>query len=203
MEERQKTVWDTVEEWLSFIGWITLFLIGPAVPQLLDQARDEDAFSVLSDGPVYFSDRATLALEIQNNGRKVERDVEIWAPLPRTGDVWMETNPFDFSPPRYLRVRQQDEHRILGIGDLQPGERYSVSLQTTWKPDPDPARKYADIPWIHPKVVSAEHTARSLGWRFRAFREEMRVHWYSNALTLMTLAVVLLVLVLSRQAREP
>jgi hypothetical protein len=202
-ESQAKSTWEGIEGALAFIGWVIIFLIGPAVPQVLDRFRSADDFWVMSEGPVYFKDHAAYTLEVQNNGKVPERKVEIWAPLPPGGDVVMETSPYEFGPARFLLLRQRGDYRILGIGDLQPGERYTVSVTTRWKPDPDSERKYADIPWVMARVVSADRTAHQLGWKFRAFQEQQRVRWYNGALNLLGAALILLMMLLAREAREP
>lgn len=192
----------SLEEWIAFTGFVVLFLLGPATPQLLQQFRASDDFRVLYEGPVMFSDHAAYSLEIQNNGRAARHDVEVWAPLPPGGDVLMQQSPYEFSAPRLLRPREGEGYRILNIGDLQPGERYAIGVHTTWNPRPSQSGAYPDIPWIMAKVVSAESTAAPLGWRSRAFQDEMSLRWYIGAFNLMSAAVVFLLILVLRKARQ-
>jgi len=191
-----------LEEWIAFTGWVVLFLIAPATPQLLQQFRSDDDFRVMYEGPVLFSDHAAYSLEIQNNGRRARHNVEVWAPLPPGGDVVMQKSPYEFSEPKLLEPREREGYRIFNIGDLQPGERYAIGIHTTWAPRPSQYGAYPDIPWIMAKVVSSGTTASALGWRSRALQDEMSLRWSIGAFNLMSAAVVFLLILVLRTARQ-
>jgi hypothetical protein len=198
---QQETMWGRVEGWLAFLGFLCLFLIGPAVPQLLDRFHGTADLRAITDGPVYFSDHAAYALEIQNNGSETERNVEVSVRVPERGDVHLEAGVYEYQP-RFLRARQLGDQRVLNIGDLRPGERYTLAVSATWRPVEDTANRYAGIPWILPRVASEARSATQDSWKFTAYREQSRTRWYHGALNLLSAALVLLMLLLAREARE-
>ena len=190
-------------DWSAFVAWFALFLLGPATPQLIEQAHSDSVFRALYEGPVYFSDRAAYGLEIQNNGRSPQHNVEVWVPLPPSGGVSLEPSPYEYSNRAAIQARDAGGFRVFNLGDLQAGDRYAVSVNVLWNADPALDRTYASIPWVMAKVVSAERTAESIGSRFRAFRVESSLQWYRDSFYLMSAAVVLLIALLLKAGRQP
>jgi hypothetical protein len=196
----QGSFWGRLEEVFAFVGWIGLFLIGPAIPIMLERAHGEPDLRAVTDGPVYFQDRAAYSLEVQNNGPETERGVEVRVAVPEHGEVIIEPGVYEYQP-RFLLVRQQGAERILNIGDLRPGERYTLAVSASWRPVEDPENRYAAIPWILPRVASAARSATQDNWRFNAYREQSRTRWYQGALNLMSAALVLMMLLLAREGK--
>ncbi len=187
----------SAQEWVAFFGWMIVFLVGPAVPQLLQQSNGAGELRVAYDGPVYFANRAAYALEIENVGREPKHRVRIRAPVPQGGDVAFAPGPYESA--RALESHDESGYRVIELGDLKPGERYAISFDTSWTPRPD----RWDIPWVMAQVLSAESNAPPLAWRFRAYRDEANVRWYRDAFELLSAAVVLLLVVLFRLPTRP
>jgi hypothetical protein len=199
---RPKRDFVSAELFIAFVGAVVLFLIGPAIPKLIDQYRGADELRSMVDGPVYFDSKAAYSVEVQNRGRAVERNVEIWLPAAAHGAVEVETDPFDFSERPPLRLRDEKAHRVAILGDLHPGESQRISVITAWTAPAIQERgeRFRHIPHILPQVKAGGRPVAHQGWKVRAFQAEMRTEWYRGSLDLMLAAVAVLVLLLLRQS---
>lgn len=189
---------------MAFLGAVLMFLIGPAVPKLIEQYRGADELWSMVDGPVYFGGKAAYSIEVQNRGRTIEKNVEVWMPAAMQSAVEFETDPFDFSVRPPLLARAEKDHRVALLGDLNPGESQRISVLTTWSAPrvDDPAERFRNVPHILPQVKAGGKPVQQQGWRVRAFQAEMRAEWYRSSLDLMLAAVAILVLLLIRDSAQ-
>jgi len=190
-------------EWTGLLCLVLVFLIGPAVPQLLQGSQRSAQLEVLTENPVLFRDRAAYALQIQNNGRTTRHAVEVWVPLPPGGEAVIEPGPYDSSPATLLDMGERDRHRVFGMGDLDAGASRTLSVRVNW-PSADGAEARPSYPpWVIANVVSAEGRGQQTGWRLRAYRSESSERWYRNAFALMAAAVVVLAVLVLRPRPRP
>ena len=183
---------------LAFLGGIVMFLIGPAIPQLLEQYRDEEEIWYIVDGPVYFGEMAAYSVDIQNRGRQPQRAVELWVPRAVNTTAEFEVDPFDFSRRPPPTPRREGEYSVASLGDMQPGDSQRLSILVSWSPpeSDDPADRFRNIPYVMPRVKAGDKTAPYQGWRMRAYQAERRAEWYRSSLDLMIAAIVILILML-------
>ena len=193
----------SLAEWLGLTCLALVFLIGPAIPQLLLGFERHAEFEVLSEGPVLFHDHASYSLQIQNNARTPRHAVEVWVPVPPGGDAAVEPGPYDSSPATMVAIGNRDGHRVFGIGDVDAGALRTLSVRVSWMPVEDADGRRANPPWVMAKVVSAEGRAHDAAWRVRAYRSESGERWYRNAFALMSAAVVVLAAMLLRPQAQP
>jgi hypothetical protein len=188
------------EMMLALVGGIVMFLIGPAIPQLLDQYRDHEDLWYIVEGPVYFGDMAAYSIDVQNRGRQPQQGVELWVPRPPGTMTELDRDPFDFSTRPVPSLRREGDYSVATLGDLQPGDGQRLSVLVSWNAaeSDDPADRFRNIPYVIPRVKAGERTAPYQGWRTRAFQAERRAEWYRSSLDLMFAAVVILILLLAR-----
>ena len=115
-------------------------------------------------GPVTVANRTAFAINVRNRGRVTEKNVEIWLPKTRPDQV------FEFETrwaPAGTKVRDESNHTVFSLGDLQPEQRARISIMTAAASAGEEVtvgtlRGEVLLPLMAPRVVSADGTATYL-----------------------------------------
>jgi hypothetical protein len=113
-------------------------------------------------GPVTVGSRTAFSINVRNRGLVAEKNVEIWLPKIRPDQE------FDFEmrwAPPGTKVRDESNHKVFSIGDLQPEQRARISITTAAASAGDEVtvgtlRGEVLLPLMTPRIVSADGTAQ-------------------------------------------
>lgn len=138
---------------------ILIPLLALAFPYVIDFFSPKAALVFEAEGPIQVEGTKALSVTVKNEGKSVEKNVEIWLPskLEKEKSKLASTIP--------TTSRDEGKTTVIAIGDLRPGERVQVSLLV---------EDGMFFVWEHNikdfRVVSAEHLAtwdgRSKEWDF-------------------------------------
>ncbi|MDB5808911.1 MAG: hypothetical protein JWN94_1033 [Betaproteobacteria bacterium] len=118
---------------ISFLAGVVVPLVAAGIPQLVDYWRNRDDFRYERDNPVYFLGKIAYALEVMNKGRVIERNVEVWLPSSKEEELTVELDAFELRPLQPIKVRQEQEFKVVSLGDMRQDEGIRLSILKSWK----------------------------------------------------------------------
>jgi hypothetical protein len=121
--------------------------------------RDDFCYSIT--GPITVGNRTAFAINVRNQSRVTQKNVEIWLPKIRPDQE------FAFEArwaPVGTKVRDESNYRVFSLGDLQPEQRARISIATSAAIAGDEVtigtlRGEELLPLMTPRIVSADGTA--------------------------------------------
>jgi hypothetical protein len=125
-------------------------------------------------GPVTVGKRTAFAINVRNRGRVTEKNVEIWLPKTRPDQE------FEFEmrwAPAGTKVRDESNHKVFSLGDLQPEQRARISITTAAASAGDEVtagtiRGEVLLPSMAPRIVSVDGNAQMVQERRGISRTE-------------------------------
>ena len=172
---------------LAFIAGIVIPLIAASVPPFIDYIRTASDFSYFRGDPVFFKDKLAYAIQVENNGRIVERSVEVWL-VGSAGDLVIETDPFSGPSVQSISMRTEGNYRVALLGDMRPGDVGKLSILVTWKKlEYDANGALYSHPGFVEKIQSSERVAKFVPKKGTIWDREWsasRISWYASLLSL-------------------
>lgn len=101
---------------------ILIPLIALAFPYIIDFFSPKAALVFEAEGPIQVENTKALSVMIKNEGKSVEKNVEIWLPSK------LEKGKFKLTATTPITYRNESEATVITIGDLRPSERVQVAL---------------------------------------------------------------------------
>jgi hypothetical protein len=134
-------------------------LLAMALPYVIEFLSPKGALIYEAKGPIQIEGTKVFSLAVRNEGKSVEKSVEIWLPtkLERSKSKLASSIP--------ITTRDDGKTTVLGLGDLRPGEKVEVSILVE-----DTYFFLSDHSMKGLRIVSTEHLAtwsgRSEEWDF-------------------------------------
>ena len=108
---------------LYFFGAIIIPLISLAVTYISNiQPTPVTGLSFLYTGPVAINDKKAFEISVTNNGRNVEKNVEIWLPnqfSSKEAEIESDVN---------YKLRVEQNKTVISIGDIRIKEKISLKF---------------------------------------------------------------------------
>ncbi len=143
---------------LVFAG-IMIPLLALAFPYLIEWVSPKAYLVYETTGPIQVEDTKAFSLVVRNEGKAVERNVEITMP----SKLEKSTSKVTSSVP--VTTRDDGKSTIIALGDLRPSEKVQVSILVS-----DPLFFLHEYSMNNFRIVSTDHLAqwggKSEEWEF-------------------------------------
>lgn len=200
-ELRNRGLTISYSSFIAFLAGIVIPLVAAALPLVVDFFRTKDAFIYFRDEPVFFQKRVAYTVQVWNQGKSVEKNVEAWFQVPSDGDLVVEVGPLAEDIPD-IRIRSEGKYKVAALGHMRPGEKYQLSILKSWdRLGYDKDEGVWSYPAFVDKVVSAEGKAKHLPREGSFWAGARRsVGWYGTTLTFfLALAAMLFAIQMRRR----
>jgi hypothetical protein len=140
---------------LLILTGVLIPIFSALIPVAIDYSKASGGLTYKVMGPVSVQSTYAFSLTISNNGRVVEKNVEIWFPdiLPEKTTTYESTIPVEF--------KRQGKKILFSVGDLRPNESVTISVLTSNQFLALLENKFQILRGV--RVVSSDHVAESDG----------------------------------------
>jgi len=101
---------------------IVIPLIAAGVPFIIEFFSPKSSLVFDAIGPIQIDDAKAFSISIRNEGKAVERSVELWLP----GKLEQGKHKIDSSQP--VTSRDEGKTTVLALGDLRPSEKMDIAV---------------------------------------------------------------------------
>lgn len=147
---------------IAFFVGVVVPLLAAVVPQGIEYLKTKNDFTYFRGDPVFFDTQVAYSIQINNKGRVVEKDVQLWIGNLSGSEVSIERDIFG-DRLQELKTRDEEGKKVVSIGDMRPGDEVRVSILRIYKTRPSVSKDsdgaLISYPGFVDKVVSTERVA--------------------------------------------
>ena len=107
---------------LLVVSGVLIPLVAAAIPYIIEFISPKSSLVFESVGPVVVEDTKGFSLSVRNEGKTVERNIEVWLPSK------LEKGNHKLESSQPLTLKEVDKATVLVLGDIRPSEKVDVSL---------------------------------------------------------------------------
>lgn len=189
---------------IAFLFGAVIPLFAAMIPQGIEYLRTRSDFSYSRGDPVLFDKQSAYLIEIKNNGRVVEKDVQVWIGNLSGSEILVERDLFDRALQPFS-IKDDDNRKTILLGDMRPGETIRLSILRIYKNHVSVSRDMdgalISYPAFVDKVVSSDRVAQFIPKPGTVWDDSSRDYWRTSFATAIVAAVLaFLILLITRKS---
>jgi len=102
---------------LLVVSGVLIPLVAAAIPYIIEFISPKSSLVFESVGPVVVEDTKGFSLSVRNEGKTVERNIEVWLPSK------LEKGNHKLESSQPLTLKEVDKATVLVLGDIRPSEK--------------------------------------------------------------------------------
>ena len=186
---------------VAFLVGVVIPLLAAAIPPTIEYFHTRNDFTYFREDPVFFKGRVAYSLQVSNQGRVVERDVQVWLAASKDDEVIIEADPVFARGVSPIRIHDEAGYKVVSLGDMRAGEIFRLSIMKTWKSiSTSPEGTLDSYPAFVEKILSSERIAKFVPKKGTVWeRSSPSLTWFSSlAVFLLGLSVLFAYITLTR-----